>query len=569
MVREVRGMCDSDGSPAGLSGALAMLERALDHLNAADVASLPSATQAEALRALGRAEAKHVAARARVLGAFAGQGGFEDDGHGSARSWVKWQTRVSHGAAVAAVAWARRLAAHPAISEGLATGELSPSWARHLCEWTDRLPEAQRGDADELLAGAARGGADLSGLAGLARAMFERCCRDGGVSPEEDGFADRWFRLGVTFGGAGRAEGDLTPGCAAALGAVLDALGKKAGPEDTRHRWQRRHDALEEACRRLIRAGMVPARAGQPTQVLVHLSLAQLRGTPGASAAEDAWAAARAAQPGWLTGPDAEAALCDATVVPVVTGHVDWAALDQLAEMFLHAHTIGGHGSSGPGQATDTGPQADTGTGWPTRPDQPPKTNPPRSTGGGCTCGHTALQQLSPATRERLRRALLGLAADTLSGPDGLAARLRAALDSKPLTTVSLPLDIGAATEIIPAHVRRAVTTRHPHCAFPGCDQPASVCDIHHLIPRSRGGPTSLPNLVPLCGFHHLTAIHRWGWHLTLHTDGTTTVTSPNRTRTLHSHSPPGHDPPSHSPPGQAAQAAARAAWDGRLACWR
>jgi hypothetical protein len=81
-----------------------------------------------------------------------------------------------------------------------------------------------------------------------------------------------------------------------------------------------------------------------------------------------------------------------------------------------------------------------------------------------------------------------------LSGPEGLAARLRAALDGRPLTSVSLPLDIGAASETIPAHLRRAVTTRHPHCAFPGCDQPASVCDIHHIIPRSRGGPTSLPN---------------------------------------------------------------------------
>src|SRR5262249_44946623 len=95
---------------------------------------------------------------------------------------------------------------------------------------------------------------------------------------------------------------------------------------------------------------------------------------------------------------------------------------------------------------------------------------------------------LSSATQDRLRRALLGLAADALSGPGGLAARLRAALGSRPLTTVSLPLDIGAAAETIPAHLRRAVTTRHPHCAFPGCDQPASVCDVHHLIPRARGG---------------------------------------------------------------------------------
>jgi hypothetical protein len=650
-AEEVRRMCDGAGQPAGVRDALGMLDRALSYLATADAASLPSVVQAEALRALARAEAMHTAARARVLGAFARQGGFEDDGHGSARAWVKWQTRVSAGAAVAAVAWARRLAAHPAIDGALAAGELSPSWARHLCEWTDRLPEAQRGDADEILAGAARGGADLPGLAGLAREMYERSCRDGDASPEEGRFTDRWFRLGITFRGAGRAEGDLTPGCAAALAAVLEALGKKAGPEDTRTCWQRRHDALEEACRRLIRAGMVPARAGQPTQVLVHLSLAQLRSTPGGSAAEDAWAAARASQPGWLTGPDAEAALCDATVVPVVTGHVDWAALDQLTETFLLAHTTGRHTDSGPGHPAGpghsagpghpagpghqrngsgppagrggTGPSGSPGPGLAGHPAGPghqgngsgapagrggtgPSGSPgphlpghPRGSGRGAGarppaspglpgepdrgtastragehaacgciggCDHPAGPPspgggpggpggipLSPASRDRLRRALLGLAADALSGPDGLAARLRAALDGKPLTTVSLPLDIGAASEIIPAHLRRAVTTRHPCCAFPGCDQPASVCDIHHIVPRSRGGPTSLPNLVPLCGFHHLTAIHRWGWTLALHTDGTTIATSPDGTRTLHSHSPPGHDPPRRSSPSRVA----------------
>jgi hypothetical protein len=131
------------------------------------------------------------------------------------------------------------------------------------------------------------------------------------------------------------------------------------------------------------------------------------------------------------------------------------------------------------------------------------------------------------------------MAADAVSGPGGLAAWLRARLGAAPLTSASLPLDVGAATETIPAHLRRAATARHPHCAFPGCDQPASVCDIHHLIPRAGGGTTALSNLVPLCGFHHLIVIHRWGWTLTLHPDGTTTATSQDG-RVLHSHSPPG-----------------------------
>ena len=121
-----------------------------------------------------------------------------------------------------------------------------------------------------------------------------------------------------------------------------------------------------------------------------------------------------------------------------------------------------------------------------------------------------------------------------------LAAHLRAGLGGGILTSASLPLDIGAATETIPAHLRRAAAIRHPRCAFPGCEQPASVCDVHHLVPRSQGGPTALPNLVPLCSFHHLTVIHRWGWTLTLYPDGGTTATSPDGTRTLHSHGPPG-----------------------------
>jgi len=49
------------------------------------------------------------------------------------------------------------------------------------------------------------------------------------------------------------------------------------------------------------------------------------------------------------------------------------------------------------------------------------------------------------------------------------------------------------------------------------------------------GGQT---NCILLCSFHHLIMIHRWGWTITLHADGTTTATSPHG-RTLHSHSPP------------------------------
>jgi len=498
-------MCDSGGQPASVTDALGMLDRALGYLATADTAGLPTSVQADALLALAKAEAKHTAARSRALAAFAAQGGYEDDGHRGARSWLRWRAKVTRGAAAGAIGWVRRLRAHPLIGEALAAGELSESWARQICEWTDRLPQAQRGDADEILAGAARGGVDLSGLAGLAQEMYERSHPDG----PDDLFDERYLRLGITFRGAGRAEGDLTPRCAAALDAVLEKLGKKAGPEDTRTAGQRRHDALEEACTRLIASGILPD--GRPDRAHLHITLAQLRNGPGASEVEAGWAAARAAQPGWLTGVEAEAAACDATIIPMVTGHVDRAALDRFTAAYL----------------ADRGGQDG------------------RCACGGCRC--KARRPLSPQTLERLRATMLRLAADALSGPGGLASWLRQSQlaggpgggTSLPLA-IPLPLDTGEAEPTIPAHLRRAVTTRHIHCAFPGCRVPAAGCHIHHLVPRARGGPTALGNLVPLCAFHHLTAIHRWGWTLILHADGSTTATSPNRARVLRDHGPPG-----------------------------
>ena len=167
-------MCDGQHQPSSVTEALGMLDRALDHLTAADTASLPTAVQAEALRVLERAGAKHTAARARVLGVFAGQAAYEDDAHGSARAWLAWQTRVTNGAAAGAVGWVRRIADHPAIGAALAAGDLSESWARQVCAWTDRLPLWKQDDADEILAAAAGAGVDLAGLGGLAQEMYER-----------------------------------------------------------------------------------------------------------------------------------------------------------------------------------------------------------------------------------------------------------------------------------------------------------------------------------------------------------------------------------------------------------
>jgi hypothetical protein len=145
-------------------------------------------------------------------------------------------------------------------------------------------------------------------------------------------------------------------------------------------------------------------------------------------------------------------------------------------------------------------------------------------------------------TLARSRRAAAGLtvadAVRLLSGPGGLASRLRSQLPGS-AGTISLPLDIGTATDTIPVQIRRAVSRRDLHCRFPGCDLPPVRCHIHHLRPRAEGGETGVTNCCLLCSFHHLVVVHRRGWTLVLNPDGTTTATSPDGRRVLHSHAPP------------------------------
>ena len=98
--------------------------------------------------------------------------------------------------------------------------------------------------------------------------------------------------------------------------------------------------------RRLVAAGLLPERAGQPVKVLAHISLADLMVLDGSSALQQewtaniraAWAARRAAASvgggdggAWLDGDAAAAMACDAAMTPVVTGDVNPAALEDLS----------------------------------------------------------------------------------------------------------------------------------------------------------------------------------------------------------------------------------------------
>ncbi len=498
----------------------------LRFLAIADATQLAAETQAECLQILEQATAMGAAARTSILAAFTSAQGYCADADYSPRAWLVNRTRVTKGAAVGYTAWVGRAAAHPQVAGTLAAGEMSESYARAICGWTDKLPAECRPDADAILVAAAAAGMDLRDLTALAAEIYARSLPGAPDRDQEGAFEDRSVRLETTFEGAGVLGGDLTPECAAVVGAVLDALSVPAGAEDTRSRAQRYHDGLQEAMRRLVAAGLVPERAGQPVKAWVHISLADLMVLDGSSALLEEWTAGVRAQwaghraaasagggdgGAWLDGDAAAAMTCDAAMAPVVTGEVNPAALEDLIRLCVQLHRL-----RDPGTSDGTGDGS--GTGGEGRPVPAPDT----------TRAWAALEQ-----------AVIGKAVDLLSGPGGLAGFLRRRQLGARLTGPSLPLDIGVS-QTIPASIRNAVILRDKHCQWAGrCGQPASACEVHHVRHQKNGGKTSTKDCVLLCFFHHQVVIHRWGWTLVLNPDGTTTAWNKDKTKVLHSHSPP------------------------------
>ena len=549
-------------APASTAEALTMLRTAMGYLAAADPAAMSAQAQAECLHTLEQLDAVETAARARILAAFTAGHGYSEDADYSPASWLIHRTRITKGAARGHLGWAGRAAAHPRVIAALAEGTvLTESVARLICGWTGKLPEDCRDAADGILLTAARGGARTEDLAALAAEIYARSRPD-----DQDGndllpsFEDRRVRVESTFGGAGVIAGDLTPECAAVVTAVLDALSAPAGAQDTRTKDQRYHDALEDAMRRLVASGLLPERAGQPVNVWAHVSLAELRALDDGSVLAQEWvgemavrwaarraAASQAGSDGaaWLDGRSARAVACDATVIPVVTGGIDPAALDDLVSLCLTYAGHGPHCGSGPaGPHCSSGPGAGPAAapGQPQDPQsqdpQPGDPQPADPPGGDSPCPPDPRPPTAQA-QEMLRHAIIGKAVDLVSGPGGLASFLRTRLLDARLAGPSLPLDVGHSAQI-PAAIRRAVILRDQHCRWAGgCDQPASACEVHHVTHLADGGKTSVDGCALYCFFHHHVAIHQWGWTVALHPDGTTTARSPDGTKTLHSHGPP------------------------------
>jgi hypothetical protein len=84
---------------------------------------------------------------------------------------------------------------------------------------------------------------------------------------------------------------------------------------------------------------------------------------------------------------------------------------------------------------------------------------------------------------------------------------------SRVLKADSMVVDVGRATRATSPAQSRALKARYRTCAGPGCDRPMNWTSTHHIEFWSHGGQNNLPEMLPLCYYHHR-LVHEGGWQV-------------------------------------------------------
>ena len=74
------------------------------------------------------------------------------------------------------------------------------------------------------------------------------------------------------------------------------------------------------------------------------------------------------------------------------------------------------------------------------------------------------------------------------------------------LGSQSQVLDVGRRRRFHTKSQRLAIAQRDKTCTAPGCDAPPGRCQVHHVIPWSQGGPTTVKDGRLYCSAHHAMA---------------------------------------------------------------
>ena len=102
---------------------------------------------------------------------------------------------------------------------------------------------------------------------------------------------------------------------------------------------------------------------------------------------------------------------------------------------------------------------------------------------------------------------LFGRICETASGvvldPSDLDGLLARALCERAVFSAPDRVEISQRSRLFRGATRRAVEVRDRTCRHPLCEEPASRCQVDHVVPYAEGGATTQENGRLLCGFHN------------------------------------------------------------------
>ncbi|AYF79250.1 HNH endonuclease [Nocardia yunnanensis] len=100
-----------------------------------------------------------------------------------------------------------------------------------------------------------------------------------------------------------------------------------------------------------------------------------------------------------------------------------------------------------------------------------------------------------------------GVATTASGGTVPLQAALQLAEKSKPFLAIfdhhGRPLHLGHAKRLAGSSQRLALIAADRGCTRPGCNAPATICQVHHVTEYAKGGPTNIENLTLACESCH------------------------------------------------------------------
>ena len=361
------------------------------------------------------------------------------DGYGTSSSWLAAQAGLSKKAAKAAVRQMRQLRDRPLLDGALAAGDITDSLAFEIAGGDLEVSRCYvGGNRPHPPAGRTPPGR-LSMTWPLSRPARSRTGAQQYPHPDnpDDGFDDR-------FVGAGhhvrrRGHHPRQPDARMRHGARCSPGGPRQeglpGTDDRTEGKRFHDDVLQLACELLLRARLVPDRAGADTQAVIHIPLSQLRAMPGSDGPgrrlDPRPASAKTAT---SPAPAPQGAACDAQTVPVVTGTMNPDVIDQIIDLARAAAEADGSGAEEAG-TTDPGSAArqdlDSAAAG-----SPGKRNRWAS---GRHASRCRPGQSKPASGKRLRFAIARLAVDLVPVPLALPRSLDSASWTNPGTPRASP----------------------------------------------------------------------------------------------------------------------------------